>query len=215
MRKNTLLITAGPTREYIDPVRFISNLSSGKLGYEIAEEFSKHNYNVILISGPTNLKVSKKINLYNVETADEMFKYVRKYFPICDVFISVAAVCDFKPVKVSKQKIKKKKEYIIKLVPTVDILKYCGTIKKNRQILVGFALETDKRKALLYAEEKLKEKNLDLIILNSPDTFANDFIKPKFIYKDSKIENYKCLTKKRFAKILYKIVTKLLNRAHE
>jgi len=107
MKNKKVLITAGPTREFIDPVRFISNLSSGKLGYKIAEKFSSFGYKVILISGPVSLKPPKGVKVYNVVSASEMFSKVKKFFPQADIFISTAAVCDYKPFKIKKQKIKK------------------------------------------------------------------------------------------------------------
>lgn len=206
----TLLITAGPTREYIDPVRFISNISSGKIGYEVAKEFSKNGYNVILISGPTNIAFPKNVKVYKVETSDQMFKLVRKFFPKCNLFISTAAVCDFKPAKMAKQKIKKRNVYSLKLISTVDILKYCGTHKKNNQVVIGFALETDHKNAISYAKEKLKNKNLDVIVLNFPNTFGSRFIKPTIIYKNYKVEQYSRLSKNRFSKILFKVAENLL-----
>lgn len=210
MRKKTLLITAGPTREYIDPIRFISNISSGKLGYEIAKEFSNNGYNVILISGPTNITFPKNVKIYRVETSIQMFKLVRKFFPQCNLFISAAAVCDFKPAKMAKQKIKKRSVYTLKLISTVDILKYCGTHKKNNQVIIGFALETDSKNAILYAKEKLKSKNLDAIVLNFPDTFNSKFITPMIIYKNYKIEKYSKLSKNKFSKVLFRISENLL-----
>lgn len=143
MNKKTVLVTAGPTREYIDPVRFITNASSGLLGYTIAETFSKK-FNVILVSGPTLLKPKKNIKFYQVETSQQMFNVVKKIFSKTDIFIATAAVCDYKIKNFSKTKIKKQnKQLKLSFIPTVDILKYCGKHKTKNQILVGFALETD------------------------------------------------------------------------
>lgn len=210
MSKKCILITAGPTREYIDPVRFISNLSSGKLGYQIAKTFSKK-YKVILISGPTNLKPVKKVKTYYVETSDEMFSLVKRFFKFSDVFISCAAVCDFKPYKIFKNKLKKTSEYrTLKLKKTKDILEYCGKTKKDKQILIGFALETDKKNSLKYAQQKLLKKNLDLIILNYPDSFNSDKISPTIIFKDGIIKKYERLRKIYFAKVLFNLIEKML-----
>ncbi|MFN3551138.1 MAG: phosphopantothenoylcysteine decarboxylase [Endomicrobiia bacterium] len=202
----TVLITAGPTREFIDPVRYISNLSSGKLGYKIAEEFFSCGYKVILISGPTCVKTDKKIKILKVTTSDEMFYKVKKYFSKSDIFVSVAAVCDYKPKFFYRQKIKKSKSYSLNLVATKDILKYFGNKKNNRQIVVGFALETDKKNFLKYAINKLKEKNLDLIVLNSPETFNSEYIKPTVIFSNGKKIFFKKIKKKKFAKILVSII---------
>lgn len=214
-RIKTILITAGPTREFIDPVRYISNLSSGKLGYKIAEEFYSSGYNVILISGPTNIKTNKNIKVFKVTTANEMFNKVKQYFYKSDVFVSVAAVCDYKPKKMCKQKIKKSKSFSLELIPTKDILKYFGNKKKDGQIVVGFALETNKKNSLKYAIKKLKEKNLDFIVLNSEETFNNDFIKPTIIFSDGKKINYKKIKKDKFAKILVSIIKQYEQRKNK
>lgn len=204
----TVLISLGPTREYIDPVRFITNPSSGKLGYKIAEVFFKNKWKVILVSGPVSLVPPRGVHEVRVETTDEMFRYVKKFFDKADVFISCAAVCDFKPSKIFRQKIKKRR-LLLELIPTVDILEYCGRHKKQKQILVGFALETDKKNAIRYAKEKLVNKNLDLIVLNNVGTFESDFIKPTIIYNTGKMVKFKKMTKFSFAKILFKIVQRM------
>ncbi len=202
----TVLITAGPTREFIDPVRYISNLSSGKLGYIIAEEFVSLGYRVILVSGPVCVKTYKKIKILKTTTSDEMFYKVKKYFDKSDIFVSVAAVCDYKSKFVYKQKIKKSKNFNLKLIPTKDILKYFGNKKKDGQIVVGFALETDKKNFFKYAIKKLKEKNLDFIVLNSSETFNSEYIKPTIIFKNTKKIFFKKIKKKKFAKILVSII---------
>lgn len=209
MSRNCILITAGPTREYIDPVRFISNLSSGKLGYQIAKTFSKE-YKVLLISGPTNLKPIKKVKTYYVETSDEMFNLVKKFFKSSVVFISCAAVCDFKPYRVAENKIKKSEYRILKLKKTKDILEYCGKRKKENQLLIGFALETDKENSIKYAKQKLYKKNLDLVILNYPDSFNSEEITPIIIFRDGTIKRYKKLKKSTFAKVLFNLIKKFL-----
>ncbi len=161
------LITAGGTREYIDPVRFISNASSGKTGYAIAKAAAKSEHKVTLVTASTNQKVPDGVKAVNVETAAQMLEAVKKHFDKCDCLIMSAAVSDYTPVNTAKNKIKKSsKSLTIKLKPTVDILKWAGEHKSRGQIVVGFALED---KAIRKnAEKKLEEKSLDMIIANSP-----------------------------------------------
>ncbi|MCX7957379.1 MAG: phosphopantothenoylcysteine decarboxylase [Endomicrobia bacterium] len=205
-----VLVTAGPTLEYIDPIRYISNFSSGKIGYEIAKIFSKR-FKTILVTGPTNLPTPRNAKVYKIKTAVEMFNRVKKFFNNCDIFISAAAVCDYKPEKMLKQKLKKTSGILkLRLKKTPDILRYCGKKKNKNQILVGFSLETDRRKAIIYAKDKLKDKNLDLIILNSPRTFQSDYISPVFIFKNGDIIKFSRINKSKFAKILYFYINKLL-----
>jgi phosphopantothenoylcysteine synthetase/decarboxylase len=170
------LITAGGTKEYIDPVRFISNASSGKMGFALAQAALKAGHRVTLITTITNQKFkiqNSKLKIVEVETAEQMFRSVKKYFSGCDCLIMAAAVADYTPIKKSKIKIKKsKKDLVIRLRPTVDILKWAGKHKKKNQTVVGFALEDrDSRKI---AEKKLKEKNLDIIIANSPAAIGSE-----------------------------------------
>jgi phosphopantothenoylcysteine decarboxylase / phosphopantothenate---cysteine ligase len=160
------LITAGGTREYIDPVRFISNASSGKMGYALASAAIKAGHSVTLITAPTNLTPPEGAKVINVETSAEMFVAVKRYFGKCDCLIMAAAVSDYAPLKISKTKIKKSDTVLtIKLKPTTDILKWAGQHKKN-QVVVGFALEDKDIKNR--AAKKLTQKNLDMIIANTP-----------------------------------------------
>jgi phosphopantothenoylcysteine decarboxylase / phosphopantothenate---cysteine ligase len=160
------LITAGGTREYIDPVRFISNASSGKMGYALAAAAIKAGHSVTLITAPANLEPPKGVKVINVKTSAQMFSAVKKLFPKCDCLIMAAAVSDYAPVKISKTKIKKSDAAMtIKLKPTTDILKWAGCHKGN-QIVVGFALEDKDLK--VRAAKKLAAKNLDMIIANTP-----------------------------------------------
>lgn len=161
-----ILITAGPTYEAIDPVRFIGNHSSGKMGFELAKAASKLGAQVILVSGPTALEIgSSGIDLVRVTSAQEMYEAVHEYFPAVDVVIAAAAVADYKPRAVAGQKLKKQASaLIIELVPTKDILASLGEIKKDQK-LIGFALETNNE--LENAKAKLVRKNLDFIVLNS------------------------------------------------
>ena len=165
--RRSVLITAGPTFEALDPVRFIGNHSSGKMGYRIADELSSMGAEVILISGPTQQKVrNRDIEVIQVSTADQMFKEVQKLWPMSDFGIFSAAVADYKPKEQEIKKIKKNKEELsIDLVRNPDILKWAGDHKSNQQKLVGFALETND--LLENGRKKLISKNLDFIVLNT------------------------------------------------
>lgn len=169
MKSNQLhfLITAGGTREYIDPVRFITNAGSGKMGEALASSALKAGHKVTFITtvGSSKLKTVK------VETAEQMFKAVKRHFPGCDCLIMTAAVADYTPVKKSKVKIKKTgKNLVIKLKSTADILKWAAKNKRKNQFVVGFALED--RNLRKNAEKKLKDKNLDMIIANTPSAIG-------------------------------------------
>ncbi|MES2448534.1 MAG: bifunctional phosphopantothenoylcysteine decarboxylase/phosphopantothenate--cysteine ligase CoaBC [Bacteroidota bacterium] len=160
------LVTAGPTYEAIDPVRFIGNHSSGKMGFAIAEALNELGADVTLITGPTAEKTKTKLNRIDVTSAAEMLNACTAYFSGSDITIMSAAVADYTPVTVAKQKIKKKEDsFNIELKKTVDILASLGKQKTTAQILVGFALETNQEE--MYAKEKLEKKNLDLVVLNS------------------------------------------------
>ena len=162
-----ILITAGGTREYIDPVRFITNASSGKMGYALARAAIAAGHKVTLITAPTNLKKPTEAKVVEVETSAQMFEAVKKHFPKSKCLIMAAAVSDYKPAKLSKTKIKKSAtELTLKLKPTKDILKWAGRQKKKTQILVGFALEDKEMKK--NAEKKLRNKKLDMVVANSP-----------------------------------------------
>lgn len=167
LKKKKILITAGPTQEAIDPVRFISNHSSGKMGFSIAEEIAGRGGEVTLISGPGNLKpVHNNIRHIKIISADDMYHACMKEYDKSDITIMAAAVADFSPTEKAGVKIKKDKaDPVIELKPTVDILGEMGKRKKKNQLLVGFALETNDERA--NAEKKLKNKNLDFIVLNS------------------------------------------------
>ncbi len=160
------LITAGATREFIDPVRFISNASSGRMGYALGSAAVKAGHKVTLITGSVALRPPGGVKIIKAETGGEMFAAVKKFFAKCDCLIMAAAVCDYAPVRAAKRKIKKSAEpLVIKFAPTADILKWAGANKKH-QIVVGFALED--RAIRRRAEKKLKEKKLDMIIANTP-----------------------------------------------
>jgi phosphopantothenoylcysteine decarboxylase/phosphopantothenate--cysteine ligase len=158
------LVTAGPTREPIDPVRYISNRSSGKMGYAIAEAALEAGHDVILISGPVHVDPPRSARLISVSTSDEMFEAVHRRAPECDVLVMCAAVADYKPATVSRDKIKKRSaNYSLELTPTRDIL--ASLPKQDRQFLVvGFAAETNNIEE--HAQKKLQEKNCDIIVAN-------------------------------------------------
>lgn len=171
----TILITAGPTYENIDPVRFIGNRSSGKMGYAIAKKALEFGADVILISGPTNQKLAhEKLKLIHIESADELFAEVQKNWSTASIGIFSAAVADYKPAEQATQKIKKNaEEMTIRLVKNPDSLRWAGCVKKAEQILIGFALET--QYALENGKSKLERKNLDLIVINTLEDVGAGF----------------------------------------
>lgn len=170
-----VLVTAGPTYEPIDPVRFVGNHSSGLMGFAIAEQFAKMGAEVTLISGPTHLTIKHpKIHRVDVTTAKEMAEVVTKHFSVSDITVMAAAVADYTPAVVADQKIKKTDSaFSLEMKKTTDILKKLGEIKSEKQYLVGFALETENEMA--NARLKLQNKNLDLIVLNSAKTPGTGF----------------------------------------
>lgn len=198
-----ILITAGPTREKIDPVRFISNFSSGKMGYAIAEEAYSRGAEVILVSGPVNLTLSKGIKLIKVNSASEMFEAVKENIKDIKLAIMTAAVSDYRPKTELKNKLKKGAGNIkIELEKNPDILKYLGKNKKDF-FLIGFALETNNEEE--YARKKLIEKNADLIILNNPNEdgagFNTETNKVTLITKNS-LERKALMHKREVAEII-------------
>lgn len=203
MNKLKVLITAGPTIERIDDVRFISNFSSGKMGFAIAETFNKHGYHVTLITGPVNISCSNHINRVDVESANDMFEAVSKNYQESDIIIMSAAVADYTPNVKYAGKIKKSSETTlnIELKPTVDILNYVGQHKSDKQILVGFALESENE--IENGKEKLHRKNCDFIVVNSaskPDSgFGGDLNTITIITKQGDIINYPALSKLKCA----------------
>ncbi len=161
-----LLITAGPTRENLDPVRYLTNRSSGKMGYALTEAARELGADVTLISGPVAIEPPTGIKIIRVETTAEMYQAVKKEFPRSDWLVMAAAPSDFTPLKKAGQKIKKESQPLkLEMTTTVDILKQIGAVKKKSQLLVGFALETEN--GLNNARKKLQAKNLDLIVLNN------------------------------------------------
>ena len=211
----TVLVTAGPTYEAIDPVRFIGNHSSGKMGFAIAEEAEKRGAKVILISGPTALSTNKNISLEKVNSTKEMYNAVFQHFDNTDIAIMSAAVADYAPKEIAQEKIKKNdEEMTITLVKNPDILKTMGEKKKN-QFLVGFALETQNEEE--NAKGKLARKNLDMIVLNSlKDSgagFKNDTNKIKII-TPSEQKDFALKSKEDVAKDILDFVEEQLQKKH-
>ena len=212
-RKFKALVTAGPTREYIDPVRFITNKSSGKQGFELAKSLSKNGFETTLISGPTNLKVNKEINFIKVETTEQMFRETQNNLPT-DVAIFSAAVSDFKIKERSEKKIKKEDYINLNLDKNIDILNYVSNHNSLRpKIVIGFAAETNDIKN--NAKKKLMEKNCDWIIANDVSNksigFDSDFNEVSIFYKDKKIEDEKLSMKKK-SEISEEIINRVISQ---
>ena len=205
------LVTAGPTNEYIDPVRFITNKSSGKQGYEIAKSLSKKGFDTTLISGPTNLKIDHDVKIIKVETADEMFMETQKNLP-ADVAVFSAAVADFKVNKKYKNKIKKQDSLNLNLEKNVDILSYVSNHNSMRpELVIGFAAETDNVEN--NAEKKLNNKNCDWIVANDVSNkkigFSSDFNEVTIYYRD---KNKEKLSYKKKSEISDEIVDRIINQ---
>jgi phosphopantothenoylcysteine decarboxylase/phosphopantothenate--cysteine ligase len=201
----TFLITAGPTREPIDPVRYISNRSSGKMGYAIAEAALNAGHDVILISGPGNLAPPRDAKFISVSTSDEMFDAVHQHADSSDICVLCAAVADYKPAEVSPVKIKKCAAQVsLELVPTRDILQSLGLQEDRKFLLVGFAAETDHLEA--NAAKKLREKNCDIIVANDAriamETDENELL---ILFRDGETKKISRSSKKNLARELVKI----------
>jgi len=209
------LVTAGPTYEAIDPVRFIGNHSSGKMGYAIAEELAQQGAEVHLVSGPSQLSVTHRhIELKKVTSAEEMYLACRDLFPATDIAVLSAAVADYKPVAMAGQKIKKTDDNLaLELTKTHDIAAELGKLKKNGQVIVGFALETENEQ--VNAEKKLSSKNFDLIVLNSLNDkgagFGVDTNKVSIIDRKNGVKNFSLKSKKEVAR---DIVTAIIEKVH-
>ncbi|MCK5451129.1 MAG: phosphopantothenoylcysteine decarboxylase [Candidatus Omnitrophica bacterium] len=205
-----ILITAGPTRESLDPVRYISNYSTGKMGYEIARMASSRGHEVCLITGPVTIPVPEGVKVVNVVTAEEMKDAVEEKVDDYRCIIMTAAVSDFKPERQSEEKIKKTCELTINFVKNPDILE---SVKEKSIKKVGFALET--KNAVENGITKLKNKELDIIVINKRDEkndpFGDDDNKRKYVTvkKDGQLEEYKGITKKEMAEIIVNEVEEL------
>ncbi|MDC0232134.1 bifunctional phosphopantothenoylcysteine decarboxylase/phosphopantothenate--cysteine ligase CoaBC [Pelagibacteraceae bacterium] len=212
-KKLKALVTAGPTREYIDPVRYITNKSSGKQGFALARSLSKKGFQTTLISGPTNLKVEENINFIKVETADEMFKATQNNLPV-DVAIFSAAVADFKIKEKNKNKIKKENYINLNLEENIDIINYVSNHNSLRpKLVIGFAAETNDIKN--NAKKKLMEKNCDWIIANDVSNksigFDSDFNEVTIFYKNRKIDEEKLFMKKK-SEISEEIIDRIISQ---
>ena len=201
----TFLITAGPTREPLDPVRYISNRSSGKMGYAIAEAALNAGHDVILISGPVNLAPPRDAKFISVSTSDEMFDAVHQHADSSNICVLCAAVADYKPAQVSPVKIKKCAAQVsLELVPTRDILQSLGLQEDRKFLLVGFAAETDHLEA--NAAKKLREKNCDIIVANDAriamETDENELL---ILFRDGETKKISRSSKKNLARELVKI----------
>jgi phosphopantothenoylcysteine decarboxylase/phosphopantothenate--cysteine ligase len=212
LKGKRLLINAGPTQERIDPVRYISNHSSGKMGVALADAASEYGAEVDLVLGPVNVfPVQSSVKVINVTSAESMAKECIGRFGKCDVAILAAAVADFTPETVAGEKIKRSDhELIIRLKPTTDIASELGKIKTANQLLAGFALETDNE--LENAAGKLKRKNLDIIVLNSLNEkgagFGYDTNRITIIDRNNNIDKFELKSKEEAARdILNKIVS--------
>ena len=212
-QKLKALVTAGPTNEYIDPVRFITNKSSGKQGYALAKSLARKGFQTTLISGPTNLKVDSNINLVKVETADQMFEATQNNLP-ADVAIFSAAVADFKIKKKSNNKIKKKENLNLEFEKNIDILNYISKHNSLRpKLVIGFAAETNDLEK--NAKKKLTEKNCDWIIANDVSNksigFNSNFNEVSIFYKNDEIENEK-ITMKNKSEISDEIINRVIKQ---
>ena len=198
-KKFKALVTAGPTNEYIDPIRFITNKSSGKQGYALAKSLAKKGFETTLISGPTNLEIDDNINLIKIETAEEMFKATQDNLP-ADVAIFSAAVADFKIKEKKNEKIKKQEYINLELEVNTDILNYVSKHNSLRpKLVIGFAAETNNVQK--NAKKKLLEKNCDWIVANDVSNksigFDSNFNEVSIFYKDEKINDEKLVMKKK------------------
>ena len=201
----TFLITAGPTREPIDPVRYISNRSSGKMGYAIAEAALDVGHDVILFSGPVNLARPRNAKVIYVSTSDQMFDAVHQHADEANVCVLCAAVADYKPAQVSPVKIKKRATQLsLELIPTRDILDSLGRLQNRKFLLVGFAAETDHLEA--NATKKLHEKNCDIVVANDArvamETDENELL---ILFRDGDTKKILRAPKKNLARELVKI----------
>ena len=210
-----MIVSAAGTREPIDPVRYISNRSSGKMGYAIATEAASRGAEVVLVSGITNIKAPENVKLIKVESAREMQKYIEEHFADCDITIMSAAVSDYRVKEVASQKIKKSDEVMtIELVKNPDILKGLGEKKSDKQYLVGFAAETQNVEE--YAKGKLQRKNLDMIVANDVSQagagFNVDTNIAKIITRDGEIKQAPLMQKAELAKLILDTIEEKMNK---
>ena len=214
LKDKKIVITAGPTIEPLDPVRYMTNFSSGKMGYALAEEAEKRGGKVVLITGPVNLTPPYGVGIIKINTTIEMLNAVEKNFGDCDILIKAAAPLDYRPETVSKDKIKKNGESLqLKFVPNPDIAAHFGKFKRN-QIIVGFAAETNN--VIEYAKGKLKKKNFDFIVVNdiSKDGagFRTDTNIVSIIDNKDVVDNYPLMEKRKLAGIILDKAVELIDK---
>ena len=214
LRGKKILVNAGPTREPIDPVRYITNHSTGKMGIAVANALVKAGAEVFLVLGPVSVPVPPGMKVFNVVTSDDMMRECTRLFPEMDAAILSAAVADYKPATVADQKIKKQdQQWSLPMEKTGDVLQQLGTLKKPGQLLVGFALETNNE--LENARTKLSKKNLDMIVLNSLNDkgagFGTDTNKVTLVFGNGTVNELPLMSKERTAE---EIVKSLVNLTH-
>ncbi len=212
LKGKKVLVTAGPTREKLDPVRFFTNRSTGKMGYAIAEAAAKFGAEVTLVSGPTHLPSPPNVKTIRVESAQEMYEEVMNVFPTVDIVIKSAAVADYRPKHVFTEKMKKQPgDYVIEMERTIDILKTLGE-QKTTQLLVGFAAETERVEE--YARKKLESKNLDMIVANNVAEegagFAGDTNIVTIFKRDGSVTSLPLLSKKKVAEEILKEIAQYI-----
>lgn len=214
-----ILLTAGPTREAIDPVRYISNHSTGKMGYAIAEQLLQQGAEVFIVTGPVSIELKHpNLKIVQVISASEMYLACCRFFEKVHIAVFAAAVADYRPAKVSDQKIKKNENsFTISMIKNVDIAYEFGRIKKDNQISVGFALETNDE--LAHAQEKLQKKNFDMVILNSMNdtnaTFGYDTNKITVIKRDRAPKEFILKKKSEVAKDIVREISSSLISHYE
>ena len=197
------LITAGPTREPIDPVRFVSNPSTGRMGFAVAAAALVAGHEVTVVAGPTTVRRPEGVDVVSVTTTREMFDATLSRFDACDVFVAAAAPCDFRPAQPQSAKLKKDgRAMTLRLAPNPDILLEAGR-RKGGRVLIGFAMEV--RDARANARRKLREKRLDAIVLNSPAAFGAERSSVTLIRADGREENMEHVTKSELAQTLVRL----------
>jgi phosphopantothenoylcysteine decarboxylase/phosphopantothenate--cysteine ligase len=213
----TVLVTAGPTYEPFDPVRFVGNYSSGKMGIAIAENFMQMGARVHLVLGPSSASVPAGIEVSRVQSAQQMFEACQHLWPACNIAVMAAAVADYRPKIVQANKIKKadSEGLVVELERTPDILKHCGSVKHDSQLLVGFALETQDEEN--NAISKLRAKNADMIVLNSLRDagagFGGDTNKITIFEKNGEVHRYELQSKQQAARSLVELISKRLHES--
>jgi len=207
-QNKNVLVTAGRTEEEIDPVRIITNRSSGKMGFALARQAARKGANVWLVAGPNNLKTPFGVHQVDVKTADEMLAAATRYFQKADVVFAAAAVEDLKPERISDQKIKKGGEYQIECTNAVDVLQSLADRKQNNQLLIGFSVETENE--IEHSREKLEKKSLDAIVINNPREhgagFQHDTNKVTVLTKNGTLKKFPLMSKDELASELLKFI---------